>query len=194
MEAPLGFEDDKGTPVNNTALAMQRRYRKFLDDAVPHVGARWASTLGLLVLFGLRIFWLQGWFIVTYALAIYLLNLFIAFLSPRFEPAMHEDEEDGGPSLPTKADEEFKPFVRRLPEFKFWESATRATLIALGCTLFKMFDVPVFWPILVLYFCVLFAVTMKKQIAHMIRYKYLPFTTGKKKYAGKEGGQRPSPQ
>ena len=38
---------------------------------------------------------LQGWYIVTYALAIYLLNLFIAFLSPKFDPA-HEMEEDEG--------------------------------------------------------------------------------------------------
>ena len=27
---------------------------------------------------------------------------------------------DEGPSLPTKQNEEFRPFIRRLPEFKFW--------------------------------------------------------------------------
>lgn len=27
---------------------------------------------------------------------------------------------DEGPSLPTSANEEFRPFIRRLPEFKFW--------------------------------------------------------------------------
>lgn len=43
-------------------------------------------------------------------------------------------------------------------------SATRATLIAIGCTLFEMFDVPVYWPILVVYFFVLFALTMRRQI------------------------------
>jgi hypothetical protein len=59
-----------------------------------------------------------GWYIVAYAFMIYLLNLFIAFLSPRFEPAFEEENDE--PGLPTKADEEFKPFVRRLPEFKFW--------------------------------------------------------------------------
>lgn len=47
-------------------------------------------------------------------------------------------------------------------------------------TLFPMFDVPVFWPILVLYWLLLFTVTMKRQIKHMIKYKYLPFSTGKK--------------
>ena len=29
-------------------------------------------------------------------------------------------DADDGPSLPTKNNEEFKPFMRRLPEFKFW--------------------------------------------------------------------------
>jgi Rer1 family len=47
-------------------------------------------------------------------------------------------------------------------------------------TLFTVFDVPVFWPILLLYWLMLFTVTMKRQIKHMIKYRYLPFTTGKK--------------
>jgi hypothetical protein len=42
-----------------------------------------------------------------------------------------------------------------------------------------MFDVPVFWPILLLYWIVLFALTMKRQIRHMIKYKYVPFSFGK---------------
>ena len=57
-------------------------------------------------------------------MGIYLLNLFLAFLSPKFDPALEEEEEeeplDQAPSLPTKADDEFRPFIRRLPEFKFW--------------------------------------------------------------------------
>jgi hypothetical protein len=34
-----------------------------------------------------------------------------------FNPVSPADE---GPSLPTKQNEEFRPFIRRLPEFKFW--------------------------------------------------------------------------
>jgi type IV secretory pathway TrbD component len=34
---------------------------------------------------------LQGWYIVTYALGIYHLNLFIAFLSPKVDPSLMED-------------------------------------------------------------------------------------------------------
>ena len=41
---------------------------------------------------------------------------------------------------------------------------TRAILIALFCTCFSLFNIPVFWPILVLYFIILFVITMKRQI------------------------------
>jgi len=160
------------------------RHQKFLDDLTPHLTVRWAATLILSLLYIIRVYYLQGWYIITYALGIYHLNLFIAFLTPRIDPAM-EDSEDG-PALPTKSDEEFRPFIRRLPEFKFWYGATRAILIAMGCTCFEAFNIPVFWPILVMYFIVLFVITMKRQIKHMIKYRYLPFTHGKRKYQGKE--------
>ena len=47
-------------------------------------------------------------------------------------------------------------------------SATRATLIAIVCTFSEMFDVPVYWPILVVYFFVLFALTMRRQIQYVL--------------------------
>ena len=71
---------------------------------------------------------------------------------------------DGPDVLPTKQNEEFRPFIRRLPEFKFWYSATKATVIGFFCTFFELFNVPVFWPILVMYFITLFCITMKRQI------------------------------
>nr|CAG4639603.1 EOG090X0FVI [Daphnia magna] len=136
------------------------------------------SALSLLISFSL-----QGWYIVTYALGIYHLNLFIAFLSPKIDPAMSEFEEsEDGPELPTKVNEEFRPFIRRLPEFKFWYSVSKSTVIAVFCTFFEVFNVPVFWPILVMYFITLFCLTMKRQIKHMIKYRYIPFTHGKPKY------------
>ena len=62
-------------------------------------------------------------------------------------------------SLPTKQDEEFRPFIRRLPEFKFWHSATRAVAISFVCSWFEIFNVPVFWPVLVMYWFMLFFLT-----------------------------------
>jgi hypothetical protein len=55
-------------------------------------------------------------------------------------------------------------------------------------TFFSVFDVPVFWPILLCYWIVLFVLTMKRQILHMVKYKYVPFNIGKQKYGGKKGG------
>jgi len=172
-------------------------------------------------------------------LGIYHLNLLISFLSPKIDPAFAHfegiiynfplligerqliniiitatkftDSANDGPELPTTVDEEFRPFIRKLPEFKFWYSVWKSTIIALFCTLFGVFDVPVFWPILVAYFIGLFCLTMKRQIKvlfiysyflspylyslntnfslqHMIKYRYLPFTHGKPKYAEADYG------
>ncbi|KAF6041651.1 RER1 [Bugula neritina] len=55
-------------------------------------------------------------------------------------------------------------------------------LLALTATCFNFTDIPVFWPILVIYFCLLVFFTMKKQIKHMLKYKYIPMTTGKTVY------------
>lgn len=43
-------------------------------------------------------------------------------------------------------------------------SATKGVVIAMVCTFFDAFNVPVFWPILVMYFIMLFCITMKRQI------------------------------
>ncbi|KAF9906111.1 hypothetical protein EC991_000979 [Linnemannia zychae] len=169
--------------------AIEQRYQAILDKATPHTKERWAFTGLVLVIYFIRVFIAQGWYIVTYALGIYLLNLFLAFLQPKIDPSLEMDMEadsveEGGPVLPTRSDDEFRPFVRRLPEFKFWHSATRSIVIAFFCTLFRVFDIPVFWPILLVYFCILFTITMKRQIKHMIKYRYIPFNIGKKSYGG----------
>ncbi|XP_011842611.1 PREDICTED: protein RER1 isoform X2 [Mandrillus leucophaeus] len=154
-------------------------YQSWLDKSTPYTAVRWVVTLGLSFVYMIRVYLLQGWYIVTYALGIYHLNLFIAFLSPKVDPSLMEDSDDG-PSLPTKQNEEFRPFIRRLPEFKFWHAATKGILVAMVCTFFDAFNVPVFWPILVMYFIMLFCITMKRQIKHMIKYRYIPFTHGKR--------------
>nr|CAG4646647.1 EOG090X0FVI [Macrothrix elegans] len=158
-------------------------YQTLLDKSTPHPLSRWIFTFVLITIFLARVLLSKGWYIVTYALGIYHLNLFIAFLSPKIDPALSEfDEPEDGPELPTKANEEFRPFIRRLPEFKFWYSVSKSTGIALICTFFEVFNIPVFWPILVMYFITLFCLTMKRQIKHMIKYRYIPFTHGKPKY------------
>jgi hypothetical protein len=186
----MSSSENDAPPQNVLAqfTKLQRQYQQTLDRWTPHILQRWIATAGLLVVFFLRIVLSQGWYIVCYALAIYMLNLLLAFLQPRFDPSFQDDlladEIEGGGEeaspLPSQRDDEFRPFVRRLPEWQFWLSATRATVIAIFCTGFEAFDVPVYWPILVVYFFVLFALTMRRQIQHMIKYKYVPFDIGRK--------------
>jgi hypothetical protein len=70
------------------------------------------------MIYVLRVYYVQGFYVVSYGLGIYILNLLIGFLSPKFDPEL--EVLDGGASLPTKGSDEFKPFIRRLPEFRFW--------------------------------------------------------------------------
>lgn len=165
---------------------VQRVVQYWLDKSTIHLVPRWVGFTVLFLIFSLRIYIVQGYFIVAYGLGIYLLNNFIAFLSPLDDPS----EDDDGLALPTRNSEEFRPFARRLPEFKFWLACTRGCLTALLMTCCSVFDIPVFWPILLLYFGVLFFLTMKRQIMHMYKHKYVPISFGKmkSKNAGKETG------
>ncbi|KAF7321526.1 Protein RER1 [Mycena kentingensis (nom. inval.)] len=191
QRAPVMMSEVESTPVQNIQgqfSRINRQYQQLLDRWTPHTLNRWLATGALLLVFFLRIVLAQGWYIVCYAHAIYLLNLLLAFLQPKFDPSLQEDlmadDAEGGTNdtspLPSSRDDEFRPFVRRLPEWQFWLSTTRATVVALFCTLSEAFDVPVYWPILVVYFFVLFALTMRRQIQHMVKYKYVPFDIGRK--------------
>lgn len=176
-------QEERGSSLYRAYQIFSARQQYYLDRITPYTAGRWVAWFILVAMFFLRMVFLQGWYIVTYALGIYLLNQFIMFLTPKIDPAMQDYEEDGL-SLPTRASEEFRPFMRQLPELKFWYSTLKALLFATFCTFFDAFNIPVFWPVLVLYFFLLFGVTMKKQIKHMIKYKYLPFSHGKTRYSG----------
>jgi len=126
----------------------------------------------------IRVFFLEGFYIITYALGIYLLNLLIGFLSPNIDP--EEQDGLGDISLPQSDSDEFRPFIRKLPEFQFWFWGTRAVVMSILATFFPIFDLPVFWPILLFYFVFLFFITMKQQIMHMIKHNYVPWSTGQK--------------
>eukprot|EP00948_MAST-09A_sp_MAST-9A-sp1_P003343 g3343.t1 len=165
--------------IEEFSYVLSRKVDNFLDPYKRFPGPRWAILVGFLLLYAIRVWYAEGWYIVTYGLAIYLLNLFIGFLTPI-------DDPDLNPGLPssTKDASEAKPFSarRRVPEFKFWYLAMRGTFIAFLMTFFRIFDVAVFWPILVVYFFALFYITMRKQIRHMIKHKYIPFDFGKPKH------------
>jgi hypothetical protein len=165
-------------------FAASRQYQHLLDKSTPFVLYRWIACFSIAFIYILRVYFVQGFYVVSYAVGIYILNLLIGFLSPQVDPELQELVD--GPGLPTRGSDEFRPFVRRLPEFKFWYSITKAFCIAVTMTFFRLFDVPVFWPILLFYWIVLFTLTMRRQISHMIKYKYVPFSFGKQRYDRKK--------
>lgn len=183
MEGSSGDGAAASLPLAKWRNDFSRAFQYYLDRSTPHTVGRWLGTLGVGVIYCLRVYYVQGFYIVTYGLGIYLLNLLIGFLSPMVDPEL---EVSDGPALPTRGSDEFKPFIRRLPEFKFWYAITKAFCVAFVMTFFSVFDVPVFWPILLCYWVVLFVLTMKRQILHMIKYKYVPFSIGKQRYNGKK--------
>ncbi|KAL7256114.1 hypothetical protein ACSBR1_010110 [Camellia fascicularis] len=70
----------------------------------------------------------------------------------------------------------------QIEQIMFKYSITKAFCICLVMTFFSIFDVPVFWTILLVYWVLLFTLTMKRQILHMIKYKNVPFSLGKQQY------------
>lgn len=184
-----GDDNERATALSKLAFPITQRYQHLLDKSTPHILHRWIFLAGLAFIYALRVFIIQGFYVVTYGLGIYVIQLLIAFLSPQVDPQFQAlsavDLDQDGPTLPVTAQDEFRPFVRRLPEFKFWHSLAKGICFAFALTFFSAFDVPVFWPILLIYWVVLFISTMKRQIMHMIKYKYVPFTSGKQRYTGK---------
>ena len=80
-----------------------------------------------------------------------------------------------------------RPFERCFrasnPHSKFWWKCITAVVVAFGVSLSRAFDVPVYWPILVVYFFVLLALTMKKEVAKWIKLGYVPWNRSKPSYA-----------
>lgn len=78
---------------------------------------------------------------------------------------------DGGlPSTLRDTSAEHRPFFRKVPEFKFWYDSSKAVLYAFIFTFFEAFNLPVFWPILLMYFIILFVV---RKISHLSQYHNL---------------------
>ena len=103
--------------ISRWELAVWRQYQHVLDKWTPLVGRRWVGLLVVALMYALRVYLVEGFYLVSYGLGIYILNLLIGFLSPQVDPEILDGE---GPTLPSSVNDEFRPFVRRLPEFKFW--------------------------------------------------------------------------
>ncbi len=150
------------------------------DKTIIYKFHRWICVLILLLIYLIRVIKTKGYYALTYCIGIHFLNSFIGFISPLDDP---EDELGAESSyLPQRSNEEFKPFQRKVKEFAFWSMMFWTFLVSIFFTFFEAFNIPVFWPLLLFYFVLIFFLIMRRQIRHMIKYNYLPWDSGKKSY------------
>ena len=180
-------EQKNSSDLNNEAISNKSCCEKLSiyfnyirDKLIIYKFYRWMVVLILTLVYIFRMIYTKGYYALTYCIGIHFLNSFMAFISPLDDPEDELPEESS--HLPQTNSEEFRPFQRKLKEYNFWRVMFWTLLVAIICTFFEAFDLPVFWPLLLFYFVLIFILVMRRQIQHMIKYKYLPWDTGKKTY------------
>ena len=168
---------------NPNRLAIQMRIiRNFfegrIDRLIIYKSQRWAFFFAFLLLFVFRMIYLQAYFAVGYVFGFYTIQKIILYFTPSTLPSITDEEENEEEvfDIPNvvldKNEDSSKPIVRKLGEFKLWKKIFLAASISLTMTFFSIFDLPVFWPILLLYFFLVAATIVLKQKLHMKKYGY----------------------
>jgi hypothetical protein len=62
--------------------------------------------------------------------------------------------------------------MRSLSEMEVWGRTNAALLAGLACVYSKMLEIEVFWPMLLIYFIILAAFTLKRILKTMQRHNY----------------------
>ncbi|GKT22823.1 Retrieval of early ER protein Rer1 like protein [Aduncisulcus paluster] len=192
------------TIVKHYKTKMDHVTDKYLNLTIPFKTGRWIIAAVIALLFILRCVFTSSPFhyvLVMYCLYVYIIVHFLLFITPLGAPQSHSpneiipmdsdfmfDDEDGLRlemlQLPNKADErddEYKPFIPQLPEFKFWWLFVKSHLICLFLTLFQVFDIPVYWPILFMYLAFVVVLTALDEMKKWKEYGYVPFDFLRKK-------------
>ena len=179
-EESKNINDNNNISEKSTLEKIGLYFNTINDKIIIYRKSRWLAVAILSIIYFIRVFYKKGYYALTYCIGIHFLNSFIGFISPLDDP---EDElgEDNS-YLPQRSNEEFRPFQRKIREFSFWNLMFWTFLVSIFFTFFECFDIPVFWPLLLVYFLLIFFIIMKRQIKHMIKYNYLPWDTGKKNY------------
>lgn len=76
-------------PTVGFAESIARKYQYVMDKSSPHILYRWLVFAVLLTIYFVRVYYANGWFIVTYGLGIYMLNQLIGFISPQVSNYPH---------------------------------------------------------------------------------------------------------
>ena len=139
----------------------------------------------MLVFFLFRMYVKRGYAVLAYLLGLFYLNNIMLFLAPAEDPEELAFRSGGDSVLPTREEEEpseYKGFQRKLQEMDFWQEMMSATTLAAFFSCFECADLEIYWPLLLFYFIFMTTFLCRYKIEHMIRYRYIPFEFGKKKY------------
>jgi hypothetical protein len=174
---------DPAAPQLTERLVIQRtefsmRLESLILRTKPYVLYRWLVCGGLYLLFILRMVLGHRYYTIGYVGGLYFLNCLVLFVSPKLDPEVFSSDV-----LPSAGDGDYKPFVRKLPEFIFWRRSFNAALIGHIASLFRFLDPPVYGPLLLVYFVIVVVFNFRARIAHMIKNRYLPFETNKPRFA-----------
>lgn len=150
-----------------------------MDKLSPLPALRWGFTAVLMFLYVCRIIKIKTYAVVTYCAAVYLLHAFILFATPKDQSIPDPFEEVDDEYNPSNIDNDFRPYVRKLPEYSFWVFATQIITTAFILTMFDFMDIPVFMPILVMYFVFIVCMTAYKLWIHSHKFKYNLFFSTK---------------
>lgn len=150
--------------------------RVYVDKIVPKRMYRWIFAGTCFFAYLVRIYYIGRFYLLTYCLSLYLLHAFIVFLTPKNEeiPDIFDDV-DTDFEIPVNIDNEFRPFIRRLPEFQFWLLFLKMVGGAFVLTFFRIFNIHAHVTILFIYFGVIVALTIRNLLKHMKKYNYNPF-------------------
>ncbi len=154
--------------IRSTASEALSTYRQVMAMSLPRKKERWAFAAFLTVIFLLRVLISRKWIFIAYCLYVYILSRVIMFVTPMVEP------DDDDVALPTYDNDEYRPFVSRLPEFTFWQKYVEGHGIAIVLTLTTWTNIPVVWQILVVYFILLAGLSIGKEVVKMRKFKYAP--------------------
>ena len=161
-------------------------YYSLVGRLVLYPRARWLCTL-LLVTAYIYNAQRASYDVATYLIGFYLLQLLLSYYTPQgVEDEPQESQSDyyylGSEEfiVPEGAEEEAtgvergedKPLLRSMGELQVWERATFAFIMGLVCTYFKMLQIDVFWPLLLVYFLVLVVYTLQKILKTMEKHRY----------------------
>eukprot|EP00826_Nyctotherus_ovalis_P039665 TRINITY_DN3827_c0_g1_i8.p1 TRINITY_DN3827_c0_g1~~TRINITY_DN3827_c0_g1_i8.p1 ORF type:complete len:192 (-),score=41.70 TRINITY_DN3827_c0_g1_i8:144-719(-) len=165
--------------IESTTYFVWRKLQCIIDLLALRCCMRWSIALALFLFFVYRAVHNGGLHVISYFLGLYMLEQFLGFISPKDELDVIAPNQS---VLPTRENEDFKPFKRAVKELDLWKSYMMAFAVSIAISYIDFLNIPVYWPLLVGYFAIVMFIAFRSKIAHMLQYSYVPVDIGKRNY------------